>query len=61
MTTLRYALAPIALLIVLVAAKAKEAYDEDWAMRGAVRLVAVFDCDGVCRDPGLRSAGRDSG
>jgi hypothetical protein len=30
--TLRYALAPIALLIVLVAAKAKDAYDQDWAM-----------------------------
>ena len=32
MTTLRYALAPIALLIVLVAAKAKEAYDQDWTV-----------------------------
>jgi Dolichyl-phosphate-mannose-protein mannosyltransferase len=32
MTTLRYALAPIALLIVLVVAKAQEAYEERWAI-----------------------------
>jgi 4-amino-4-deoxy-L-arabinose transferase-like glycosyltransferase len=45
MTTLRYALAPIAMLIVLVAAKAKEAYDQDWAVApGAVRfsIAAAF-------------------
>ncbi|HTW66054.1 MAG TPA: hypothetical protein VME17_15615 [Bryobacteraceae bacterium] len=32
MTTLRYALAPIALLIALVATKTKEAYEQHWAM-----------------------------
>jgi hypothetical protein len=32
MSTLRYALAPIALLLVIVAAKAKEAYDQNWAI-----------------------------
>jgi hypothetical protein len=39
MVILRYALAAVALLIVLVAAKAKEAYDQDWQIApGAVRF-----------------------
>jgi hypothetical protein len=45
MTTLRYALAPIALLIVLVAAKTKDAYEQDWALApGLVRfsIAAAF-------------------
>jgi hypothetical protein len=39
MSALRYALAPIALLTILVAAKAKEAYGQDWAVApGLVRF-----------------------
>jgi len=39
MSAIRYALAPIALLTVLVAAKVKEAYDQDWAVApGLVRF-----------------------
>ncbi len=41
MTTLRYALAPIALLIVLVAAKVKQAYDEDWAVAPALMRLSI--------------------
>jgi 4-amino-4-deoxy-L-arabinose transferase-like glycosyltransferase len=41
MTTLRYALAPIALLIVLIASKAKDAYDLDWAIAPAMLRFSI--------------------
>ena len=56
MTTLRYALAPIALLIVLVAAKVKEAYDTDWAVAPGLMRFSVAGAFGVTLAFGLLGA-----
>ncbi len=56
MTTLRYALAPIALLIVLVAAKVKEAYDQDWAVAPGLMRFSVAGAFGVALAFGLLGA-----
>jgi Dolichyl-phosphate-mannose-protein mannosyltransferase len=53
MTTLRYALAPIALLIVMVAAKVKEAYDQDWAVSPGLVRFSVAGAFGVTLAFGL--------
>jgi len=56
MTTLRYALAPIALLIVLVAAKVKEAYDTDWAVAPGLMRFSIAGAFGVTLAYGLLGA-----
>ena len=53
MTTLRYALAPIALAIVLVAAKMKEAYDQDWAVAPGLVRFSIASAFGVTLAFGL--------
>ncbi len=53
MSTLRYALAPIALLIVLVAAKVKEAYDQDWALAPGLMRLSIAGAFGVTLAFGL--------